>query len=188
MRNIRPLPPIDLLRQLIDYDPSTGRMTWRLRDLRHFDRPQRCNFWNSRFAGKPALACRMRAGHLQGYVVGQMCLAHRVAYALQHNFDPPFEIDHINGDPSDNSADNLRPSDPSTNNRNLAKPKNNTSGCVGVYFQPARWRAVITVDDKSIHLGYFDTFEEAVAARKQAERDYGFHENHGRDLFIGEAA
>jgi hypothetical protein len=33
---------------------------------------------------------------------------------------------------------------------------------------------------KILHLGLYDTVEQAVQARKQAEIDYGYHENHGR--------
>uniref|UniRef100_A0AB39C382 HNH endonuclease n=1 Tax=Salmonella phage vB_SE126_1P TaxID=3236703 RepID=A0AB39C382_9VIRU len=41
------------------------------------------------------------------------------------------------------------------------------------------WVAKIKVDRRKIHLGQFDNFDEAVAARKDAEAAYGFHENHG---------
>jgi len=36
------------------------------------------------------------------------------------------------------------------------------------------------VDGKTIHLGRFDKFEDAVAARKAADIKYGFHPNHGK--------
>ena len=38
----------------------------------------------------------------------------------------------------------------------------------------------IKVNRKDIYLGRFDKFEDAVAARKKAERKHGFHPNHGR--------
>jgi hypothetical protein len=40
------------------------------------------------------------------------------------------------------------------------------------------------VDEKQIHLGCFDTLLEAAEARKKAEREYGFHENHGREKVL----
>lgn len=50
----------------------------------------------------------------------------------------------------------------------------NTSGYVGVqlYTRTGRWTANIEVKGKRIYLGYFDTIEEAVEARKAAEKTY----------------
>lgn len=52
--------------------------------------------------------------------------------------------------------------------------KNNTSGCRGVSYRADRgkWRAYIRFQRKSIHLGYFDRYEDAVAVRKIAEKEY----------------
>ena len=64
----------------------------------------------------------------------------------------------------------------------IAKPqtirKNNTSGCTGVYSYKTKngvtWTAKIKFKRKSYHLGTFETYEEAVQARKEAEkRIYG---------------
>lgn len=58
--------------------------------------------------------------------------------------------------------------------RNKRTPKNNASGVDGVsWYKPySKWAAYITVQGKQIRLGYFDTIEEAAAARKQAEAKY----------------
>jgi hypothetical protein len=42
------------------------------------------------------------------------------------------------------------------------------------------WQARIRVNNRHIYLGVFDSMEEAVRVRKIAEREYGFHPNHGR--------
>jgi len=75
-------------------------------------------------------------------------------------------VDHINGDGLDNRRVNLRPATGSQNGANISPPSHNTSGYKGValYKRTGRWRACITVDRKHIHLGYYDTAEEAVAA------------------------
>lgn len=54
--------------------------------------------------------------------------------------------------------------------------KNNKSGTVGVSWSNSkqRWRAVITVNRKKIHLGFFENNERAIAAREAANRKYGF--------------
>lgn len=83
------------------------------------------------------------------------------------------DTDHINRNKLDNRRSNLRIVDRSTNNFNTPPSKANTSGVKGVgWFKPAGlWRAYIKhqSEPKRIELGYFKTFEEAVAARQSAE-------------------
>ena len=84
-------------------------------------------------------------------------------------------VDHINGDRLDNRRGNLRFANNAENMRNRTKlPAHNASGVIGVgwYKKTGRWKARITVNYKDIHLGYFTSFEDAVAVRKQAEKDY----------------
>lgn len=47
---------------------------------------------------------------------------------------------------------------------------NNTSGCNGVSRSGEKWRAYIILKRKQYYLGTFDRFEDAVAARKEAEK------------------
>ena len=56
----------------------------------------------------------------------------------------------------------------------MKKPSTNTSGYKGVGFHKQRnkWRARIMVDNKDISLGLYDTIEEAIKARKEAEIKY----------------
>ena len=104
-------------------------------------------------------------------------LAHRIAWKLLYGEDPE-EIDHINGNRSDNRITNLRSVSRLENMRNRKRASHNTSGVTGVcwYKNRSKWRAYISEE----LLGDFDKFEDAVAARKQAEKEYGYHPNHGR--------
>ena len=43
-----------------------------------------------------------------------------------------------------------------------------------------KWKAQIKYKYKPYSLGYFDKKSDAIAARKAAEKDFGFHPNHGR--------
>ena len=72
------------------------------------------------------------------------------------------QIDHIDGNPTNNRRANLRMCAHSDNRKNLRKPSNNTSGFKGVSWRKdtKRWEARI----KNKHLGYFDTPEQAKAA------------------------
>lgn len=174
------------LRKMLKYDCGEGVLTWLERPVETFS-PSATRtadhvaaLWNARHAGKPALCTKHPNGYLQGRVDGRNFLASRVAWALYHGEWPEQFIDHINGCRSDDRIANLRQVDKIGNGRNQKTNKLNTSGCMGVRKRRSRWQARIGVRGKDVNLGYFDTYEEAVAVRKEAERQYGFHDNHGR--------
>lgn len=165
----KPLPCPTVLRQLLRYDPETGKLFWRSNQSR------KCR------AGSQAFTSMGSHGYFQGGVGGEKYLAHRVIWAM-HAGEWPVEIDHINGDRSDNRLSNLRNVTRSGNMKNQRLSTANTSGFIGVsrFKRDNKWQAKIMVARKCIFLGLFDTPEAAVAARKAAELKYGFHENHGR--------
>lgn len=172
---------VETVRQLLDYDPETGVITWRYRPARFFKCSRHFNSWNARFAGNTAFTARNGDGYLSGCVLNYSVKAHRVAWAIAHG-EWPDHVDHINGDRSDNRIENLRHVNNQENCRNQSIPRSNTSGVIGVSFhRPTnKWTAAIKVNRKSIHLGRFDDFDDAVAARKLGEARFGFHKNHGR--------
>lgn len=79
-------------------------------------------------------------------------------------------IDHINGNPADNRLENLRECTNSQNLHNRGNPVNNTSGYKGAhrYKDTDRYVAQITLDGQTIHLGVWDTAEDAHNAYKNA--------------------
>lgn len=83
-------------------------------------------------------------------------------------------VDHINRNKKDNRRCNLRNTNKSVNAFNCNVRKNNTSGVTGVWYRKdiKRWAAEIKADYKKICLGTFKKFEDAVRARKAAERQY----------------
>lgn len=85
-----------------------------------------------------------------------------------------FQVDHINHDTLDNRRSNLRFVTASQNQMNRVKRIDNTSGVTGVYWHKRDniWLSNITVNDKTIHLGYFENFDDAITARKEAELKY----------------
>lgn len=85
-----------------------------------------------------------------------------------------FEVDHINGDPTDNRRENLRLATTSQNRANIGKPGHNTSGVKGVSFykRTGRFRAFLQSGGKHFHLGYFDTLSEAQEAYNRAAGQY----------------
>lgn len=97
-------------------------------------------------------------------------LMHRVI----NNTPEGFETDHINHNRLDNRRKNLRSVTTQQNQRNASLAKNNKSGFIGVHFYKRvnKWIAYIWKDYKKIHLGYFTNLEDAILARRDAERKY----------------
>jgi len=176
------LPDVETLRKLLDYDPETGILTWKPRTAEMFSSAAKARQWNDRCANKIAGNKRpLPKNYILVSVLTENLMAHRIAWAMYYGAPPSEQIDHINGDCSDNRIINLRVVSNIENCRNQRAPRNNTSGHVGVHFRKkdARWYAYISARGR-ISLGDFQTFDEAVAARKAAEIKHGFHPNHGR--------
>ena len=151
---------IDALKSLLQYDPDTGLI-----------------YWIAKGKGKikkKAAGTLLHSGYLGICIGPKRWQAHRIAWALHHGHWPKDQVDHINGIKTDNRICNLREATNSQNGKNLGLSKANTSGCKGVYFdiQTGKWRALIKVNFKSIHLGRFAQKQDAINARKQAEEKY----------------
>lgn len=83
-------------------------------------------------------------------------------------------VDHVNRNPLDNRRSNLRIASIAEQQYNKVMMSNNTSGYKGVFWNTARkkWNAKINVNKKQVHLGYFNTPEEAHAAYCEAAKKY----------------
>lgn len=95
---------------------------------------------------------------------------HRILTNEQHQY-----VDHINGNTLDNRRDNLRICTNADNLKNRVNlPKNNTSGILGVRFRSDRnkWYSEIQYNGKSVYLGSYNTKEEAIKSRVEAELKY----------------
>ena len=184
---MKKLPSARVLRRLIDYDPATGEMRWKQRPAWLFapgkqTRAVKAMSYNTRHAGGLAFTAVGTHGYLTGQCLGHHLLAHRIIWALVHGQWPVQKIDHINGDKTDNRLCNLRAVDNVGNAQNMRRSKANRSGATGVYWSAQRdcWHAIIHTQGRTRHLGFHSSFDDAIAARKAAERKYGFHPNHGR--------
>jgi HNH endonuclease len=155
--------------QVLDYEPETGVLTWRVRT-------------SNRVKIGSVAQCPSGNGYLKVRVDGVLYYAHRVAYTIANGDIPDGkEIDHINGCGRDNRLVNLRLVDSSGNKKNQKIRHNNRSGVIGVCWHAAasKWTATIGHDRTYTYLGLFEDFTAAVSARKAAEKEFGYHENHG---------
>jgi len=146
--------------EYLSYDPETG-------DIRWIKRPGR------RGAIGEIAGNIDRKGYRRISFKGRSYQGHRVAFILFLGEWPKGEIDHINGQRSDNRWRNLREASRSVNGQNIHGPMaHNTSGFLSVYFhrKNRRWAAQIKVNKKSIHLGQFSTAKEAHACYVEAKR------------------
>lgn len=82
-------------------------------------------------------------------------------------------VDHVNRNRLDNRRSNLRLTDTFGNARNSSKSKTGKSLYIGVRVTPfGKYNVRITCNRKQIHVGNYDTLEEAIAARCKAEDKY----------------
>lgn len=156
MNTPKPLPPRDLVLSLLSYDPHTG-----------ICRPKLI---------RPGPQSNRGAIMING----KNYLIYRIIWLMYYGEPIPNEIDHKDGDRFNNRIDNLRAATHTQNLNNVKKYRNNTTGIKGVYMQNGRYKAAIGFNNKLIHLGYFDTLEEAIKARQDATiKLHGKFGNHG---------
>jgi hypothetical protein len=108
-------------------------------------------------------------------------MAHRVAFLLHYGRWPAMQIDHRDGNGLNNRIENLQEATSQQNAMNQKLYSVNSSGVSGVSWHKLnkKWYASISVSKKRFYLGSFDSFEDAVRVRKEAELKHGFSERHG---------
>ena len=102
-------------------------------------------------------------GYSQVCIDKTILLVHRVVFALAHGYWSDLEIDHINGDKSDNRAANLREATKSQNGANKRLCRDGLKGASWCK-RAKKWRTTLRKDGKQFHIGLFETAEEAHAA------------------------
>ena len=151
---------IGLLRESFTYDPETGVFIRK----------------RGRKVGEVA-GSRNDRGYWVLSAPGMKPLAaHRVAWAIHYGRWPKDQIDHINGNPSDNRICNLREANSMQNCANRNRPISKSSGVLGVTWhkRSGKWMAQIKRNYKGYNLGSFDSKEEAAEAyRKAAAQKHG---------------
>ena len=158
------------LKQALSYDPETGI----------FRRKKTSGGWP---AGKE-VGSKEWYGHIRIKINRRKYYAHRLAWLYVYGEWPTKFLDHIDGNPSNNSIANLRLATNQQNQRNCRKYVSNTSGLKGVseVKSEGRWKAQIRINGRRTYLGIFDTPEEAHEAYCAAGRKhFGEFFNDGKE-------
>ncbi|HEX8348749.1 MAG TPA: HNH endonuclease [Hymenobacter sp.] len=155
---------LERLKQLVAYDPTTGLFT-RLEGTT----PQA----TARHAGKQAGLTKPKR-YVQLSVDGKTYLGHRLAWFYMTGEWPAVNIDHEDGNRTNNVWSNLRLATGSINQINTKMHRHNTSGYRGVSWAAGnnKWTASIYQANRRINLGYFDSKEAAYERRLLAELEY----------------
>ena len=146
------------LKELFSYNPDTGNFTV---------------LQNRKGSAKKIgdiLGSKNKAGYLEADIDGKRYYLHRLAYLYMTGSFPQEHIDHCNRNKDDNSWKNLRIVTHQENmqNENSIR-KHNTLGYRGVYKRKDKFGAKIVHNKKQIHLGFFNTVEEAGLAYAKAK-------------------
>lgn len=109
---------------------------------------------------------------------------HRVILLIVNNEWPRGTVDHIDGNGINNRLCNLRIVSHGENLKNKRRQSNNISGVTGVSFSQKRKRWVVQINTSpgiKTYVGSFLTLDEAIVARRTAQKTFGYHKNHGSD-------
>ena len=161
-------PTIEELREYLDYDPESGVLTWKKRPgLRACVRQ-----------GQPTGCCTSDV-YRRLQFRGHTLLAHRVVFALHHGRWPTPCCDHIDGNPLNNRATNLRECSVSSNAHNRKMRRGTATGVKGVSRLPGGYLAEVMFGGVR-HRKWFRQLKDAAAyvkqLREQLHGDFARHE------------
>lgn len=147
------------LREVLKYCPATGLFSWNMTIA-------------SRAKAGEIAGTNNGAGYTKIRISGVQYYAHRLAFLYIYGWMPE-NVDHKNGDRSNNSLCNIRRATESENSRNMRRPhRDNGTGLLGASaVASGRFDSRIQVGDKLHYLGRFDTPEEAHAAYVKKKRE-----------------
>jgi hypothetical protein len=148
------------LRELLDYDPATGLFVWLISPRRNVP--------------VGSVAGTLRNGYIRIRIEMEAFSAHRLAWFYMTGEWPPGQVDHIDGNRSNNRWSNLRSATNSINQINGKLRSDSKTGYKGVS-KPKRgkkWCARIVVNGKRIFLGMFPDPKSAHDAYMRAAVKY----------------
>ena len=158
----------ELVKSLFHYDSDTGLVTHKTKKVK------------ANIGDRAGSSSKSNSRYLR--IFGKKELEHRIIWLYMIGTLPTYDIDHEDHDRGNNKWENLREVSHAVNMQNKPKYQNNKTGFAGVSVDKrcGKYRAYLSIGGKPKGLGYFSTFEEAVAARSMAlNSTEGYHANHG---------
>ena len=172
MTKAKPLPSVQYLNEC--FQEKNGRLYWKVRPRSHFADNRGCSVWNSKFPGKLAGCIQADTKGVSRFVVninGKLFKRYHIVFAI-HTGRFVNNIDHEDNNTMNDRIGNLREATHSQNMQNRGKQKNNQCGYKGVHKVRDKYRSMIRINKKRIHLGYFNDRESAYAAYCEAAKKY----------------
>lgn len=160
--------------ELLSYLPRKGHLVWNV---------------NKGARGRAGNIAGSKQRYSQGWrrivrIDGHSYLAHRLIFFYMEGYWP-VEVDHKDRNALNNKWNNLREiTVRKDQQRNQSMHSNNKSGVTGVCYDKTygKWIAYINeVPNKKKRLGSFENFDDAVNARRKAEKACGYDKGHGQE-------
>jgi hypothetical protein len=158
------IPSQDYLQSILQY--KEGNLYWKIRP--------------SQGTKIGDIAGSISGGYGQIYIHNCAYKVHRIIFMMFNGFMPK-QIDHIDGNPSNNKIENLRETDYFTNNYNKKIMSNSKSGVKGVNWHKGakKWRVEVCFNKKNQYLGLFEDIElaelVAIEAREKYHKEFARH-------------
>lgn len=153
-------------REVLSYNQNTGKLSWR-----------KSTGKKAKVGKEAGCITHLQANrHIDVRVDGKAYRAHRVIWLIVCGEWPTDDVDHANGDATDNRLCNLRAASRTQNMANKRMHKNNRSGVKGVFWdtQRKKWRAQVRKDRKNHYAGHFtDKYEAGAAYLAKARELHG---------------
>ncbi len=152
--------------ELFIYEPTTGIVTRKIQ--------------TSNVTKKGEIVGSKNNGYLDVQIQGKKYRLHRIIWLMMTgNF--PNKIDHKDRKRDNNKWNNLRDYTHKQNNKNRGMSTLNTSGINGIAWVEGKtkWKAFIGINGKTKHIGYYNTKNDAISARKEKEKELDYDTSHG---------
>lgn len=143
----------DNIKDIFDY--KDGQLIWKIRP-------------HNRVTIGSKAGTVSQAGYCQIQYKNKIYLRHRLVFLLHNGFLPE-NVDHIDGNPANDSIENLRGCTHQENMLNQKKRKGSSNPSKGVHTLPSgNYRVQLRINGKTRHIGTFDNLELAELVASEA--------------------